>query len=230
MDPQSSGYLQYYRSQQGGQLQAFRGARFAPTQGGNGLGDILRGIFRAVFPIAARGASTFLTEAVNAQASGKGWKEAARSAIAPTIGTVARSALEEASAAAQSGTGKHRGKSRKRLLMAPDMTDDQQAGAGHRRKRQRKSSRARASTVVAMGTRRRGRGRRAAATAAAAALLPPLGQQSGSGQRRRRPTSVSTRRRGKQQSNARHRRGKGTYKRRKPALSGQAHKIKFLNF
>ena len=51
MDPQTNLYLAYYRSQSGGNLPAFHGARGG--QSGAGLGDILRGIWRTIFPIAA---------------------------------------------------------------------------------------------------------------------------------------------------------------------------------
>lgn len=122
MDAQTNIYLQYYKAQRGGQIQPVQGARRA--QYGGGLGDILRGIFRSIFPIVARGASTFLSEAVQSHDSGKGWGEAAKSAIAPTIGNVAKSTLDkiasaaatDAAAASQSGTGNDESRAPSRAL------------------------------------------------------------------------------------------------------------------
>ena len=57
MDPQTDLYIRYYTEQSGSALPTFSGARRG--QNGAGLGDILRGIFRAILPIAAHGASTF---------------------------------------------------------------------------------------------------------------------------------------------------------------------------
>ena len=76
MDPQTNLYLRYYSAQAGGQLLTFNGARRG--QYGAGLGDILKGIWRIIFPIAARGASTFMSETLPAKDSGCDW-----AAIAP---------------------------------------------------------------------------------------------------------------------------------------------------
>jgi len=94
----------------------FAGARF--NQQGSGFGDILRGIFRFIFPIAARGVSTFVGEAVKAHDSGADWKTAAKSAILPTAQNVTGRTLDQirdaqapaptAEPAAQSGSGKRR--------------------------------------------------------------------------------------------------------------------------
>lgn len=86
----ANNYLRYYNSQSGGRLDVFHGARRG--QFGHGLGDILSGIFRTVLPIAAHGASTFLGEMANEQASGKSLKESALNALTPAaqdmVGTV----------------------------------------------------------------------------------------------------------------------------------------------
>ena len=97
MDPQTNLYLRYYNAQSGGALPTFNGARRA--QYGSGLGDILRGIWRTIFPIAARGASSFLSEAVRAKDAGGSWGAAAKAAIAPTAQNVAAAALEKIASA-----------------------------------------------------------------------------------------------------------------------------------
>ena len=83
MDNQTNLYLRYYKAQSGGDLPSFHGARRG--QFGAGLGDILRNIFRTLFPIAAQGAGTFLTETMKARDAGAaGWGAATKAAIAPT--------------------------------------------------------------------------------------------------------------------------------------------------
>ena len=50
-----SEYCKYYQSQRGGEIPVFRGG----SQSGAGLGDILRGLFRFLMPVALRGISSF---------------------------------------------------------------------------------------------------------------------------------------------------------------------------
>lgn len=116
MDPQTNIYLQYYNAQSGGQLPAFHGARRG--QYGAGLGDILRGIWRTIFPIAAHGASAFLSETLRAKESGGSWGDAAKSAIAPAAHTLMGKAVEKLSESGQSGKGKHRRKRRGQRVKA----------------------------------------------------------------------------------------------------------------
>ena len=92
MDPQTALYLRYYTQQAGGTLPAYSGARRG--QYGAGLGDILRGIFRAVFPIAIRGASTFLGETLKARDEGSNWKNAALAALPSTAHNIATDAAQ----------------------------------------------------------------------------------------------------------------------------------------
>lgn len=81
MDQQTQKYLRYYNSQHGGRIDYFSGSRRG--QFGHGLGDILRGLFRTVLPIAAHGASAFLGEMAKGHAEGKSLKESALNALAP---------------------------------------------------------------------------------------------------------------------------------------------------
>ena len=66
----------------------FRGG----IQSGAGLGDVLRGIFRFLAPIALRGLSTFASRTLTGQQLGMPLALAAKSAIVPTISAVAGSA------------------------------------------------------------------------------------------------------------------------------------------
>ena len=84
----SSDYCNYYESQLGGELRVFRGG----VQSGAGLGDVLRGIFRFLAPIALRGLSTFASRTLTGQQLGMPLALAAKSAIVPTISAVTGSA------------------------------------------------------------------------------------------------------------------------------------------
>jgi hypothetical protein len=66
----------------------FRGG----TQSGAGLGDMLRGLFRFLMPIALRGIQTFAGNTLAATQAGVPLSLAAKSAIMPTISAVAGSA------------------------------------------------------------------------------------------------------------------------------------------
>jgi len=114
MDPQTNLYLQYYASQAGGSLPAFAGARRG--QFGSGLGDILRGIFRTIFPVAASGVSTFVNETLRAKNAGGSWGTSLKSALAPTAQNVLSNTLEklQASSQPQSGGGANRRQRRRR--------------------------------------------------------------------------------------------------------------------
>ena len=103
MDPQTNIYLRYYTDQCGGRLDTFSGARSG--QHGAGLGDILRGIFRTVLPIAAHGATAFLKQTLDGKANGTSWKDSARAAIAPAAQQMLGQALTKIS---QSGRGKRK--------------------------------------------------------------------------------------------------------------------------
>ena len=85
-NPDSEFYYRFYHNQRGGDFPVFRGARY--IQYGNGFGDILRNIFRSVFPVVVKGATTFLGDMVRAKEEGQDWKGAAKSAILPTAKTI----------------------------------------------------------------------------------------------------------------------------------------------
>ena len=117
MDSQTNVYLNYYKAQSGGRLSGFVGNR-SSSQTGAGLGDILRGIFRTIFPIAARCVSTFLNETLKAKDGGSDWGSAAKAAIAPATKEVASGALSEISKRLsnnQNGSGR-RGRRRSRRV------------------------------------------------------------------------------------------------------------------
>jgi hypothetical protein len=81
-------FLRYYESQRGGEIPVFRGG-----QQGEGLGDILRGILRFIAPIALRGISKFAGTTLKAREQGASWKDAAKGAIAPTLGSIAKDVM-----------------------------------------------------------------------------------------------------------------------------------------
>ena len=146
MDPQTNLYLQYYQAQTGGRLSAFEGAR--RVQVGNGLGDILRGIFRHVLPIAARGASTFLSQTLSGRDGGLGWKEAAKSAIMPTAHNVVTQSLDKIGNAvqSQSGNGRTRLRARRRKrtqkgYVSPSVGGQTDQTGGRRRRRHKQGTR-----------------------------------------------------------------------------------------
>ena len=101
-------YIRYYKQQQqGGSLPVYRGGR--RDQEGAGLGDIFRGIFRFLAPVALRGISSFASNTLRAHQQGVPLGDAAKAALIPALGDAARSAV----GAPQVG-GKRRRAARKR--------------------------------------------------------------------------------------------------------------------
>ena len=85
----TSDYCSYYTSQLGGQqFRVFRGG----LQSGAGLGDILRGLFRFLAPVALRGLSAFAGNTLSAHQAGMPLSAAAKSALGPAISAAAGSA------------------------------------------------------------------------------------------------------------------------------------------
>lgn len=87
----SAAYCRYYQAQSGGEIPVFRGGR----QSGEGLGDILRGIFRFIAPLALRGISAFAGHTLDAHQKGATLKDAAKSALNPTLNCVASGFAEQ---------------------------------------------------------------------------------------------------------------------------------------
>jgi hypothetical protein len=83
-----SDYCKYYEAQRVGEIPVFRGG----SQRGSGIGDILRGLFRSVLPVALRGIQTFAGKTLDGALSGQSLGMAAKAAIMPTISSVAGSA------------------------------------------------------------------------------------------------------------------------------------------
>ena len=82
----SNPYLKYYQGQVGG---AADFPVFVGGQHGEGLGDFFRSVLRFIAPIALRGLSAFTSTTLRAHEGGATLKDAARSAIAPSLGAMA---------------------------------------------------------------------------------------------------------------------------------------------
>lgn len=93
-------YYKYYVSQAGGEFPVFRGG-----QHGAGLGDIFRTIFRWIAPIAVRGLTTFATNTMKSYDQGSSFKEAAKGALAPTLGALRDAVTAKFQPPEQSGSG-----------------------------------------------------------------------------------------------------------------------------
>ena len=100
MDTQCRNYCHYYNSQLGGDLAVFRGTRF---QEGSGIGDFFKGLWKFVSPIVGSAAKTLVTTAGSNLSSGANWKEAAKSALVPTIASGVGALVEKLERKKQSG-------------------------------------------------------------------------------------------------------------------------------
>ena len=100
MDTQCRNYCHYYNSQLGGDLSVFRGTRY---QEGSGIGDFFKGLWKFVSPIVGSAAKTLVTTAGSNLSSGANWKEAAKSALVPTIASGVGALVEKLERKNQSG-------------------------------------------------------------------------------------------------------------------------------
>ncbi len=120
LDPEAQKLYLLYHPQAGGALfPVFRGSR--QSQYGEGFGDIFKSIWKWVFPVVSNSAGTFLQEMVKSKAEGSNWKDAAKSALKPTI-------LEGISRGAE------------QVSKALDESKSSQEGRGRRKKRRRKKA------------------------------------------------------------------------------------------
>ena len=125
-------YCRFYQNQIGGALPVFRGA---PDQYGDGLGDILKGVFRFLLPIATSAASKFITTTSKNLDTGHTLKEAAKAAILPTVGEAIFAGGKEALA-------RHRGMQsadQNIQLWQPGKVVDQ-TGKGRKSRKRRKTT------------------------------------------------------------------------------------------
>ena len=112
-DAQAQALYLLYKNQYGGALYpVFRGGR--QVQYGEGFGDIFKSIWKWVFPVVSSGAGTFLEEMVKKKSEGLGWKEAAKSAIQPTITETISRGAEQVSKAMDESKKSQEGRGRTR--------------------------------------------------------------------------------------------------------------------
>ena len=90
MDPRVELYKNAFSGRQsgggGGYIAKFYGSyRY---QNGGGFGDVMKGLLRRFWPVAKQGFAAFLRAGGESMKEGATWKEALKSSIKPTIGTV----------------------------------------------------------------------------------------------------------------------------------------------
>ena len=126
MEPTRDAIYYNYYSQRGGDFQVFKGTRY--VQYGSGFGDVLRGIFRHVFPVVIRGAASFIGNMLHNRDEGQNWSSAAKSAIAPAASTILSETQNQIK---QRGSGKKRKHKSKK---------NKQSGGKKKRRKKSKSS------------------------------------------------------------------------------------------
>lgn len=137
-DPRADLYFKLYTAQKGGELPVYRGSRY--IQYGSGFGDILRSIFRHVFPVVAEGASAFFGNLVQNRNSGSNWQSAAKAAIAPTAKAMVESTGKQI---AQNGNGQP--------VMIGSGKRKRKHGKKHKRKHSKKKKRTSVKNFVYKG-------------------------------------------------------------------------------
>ena len=128
MDNQAvKNYLAFFnhKHQTGGgsDFPVFKGGRY--SQYGNGFGDILRPALRFLLPIAARGVTTFLSEAARGRGDGADWATAAKNAILPTANKVFKKVVKRVRKS-QVGNGKRKRMSSKQYKRGKKLRTDYQ--------------------------------------------------------------------------------------------------------
>ena len=89
MDPRVELYKNAFSGRQsggGGYIPRFYGAH--RYQNGGGFGDVMKGILKRFWPVAKQGFAAFLRAGGESMKEGATWKEALKSSIKPTIGSV----------------------------------------------------------------------------------------------------------------------------------------------
>jgi hypothetical protein len=133
-------FCRYYRDQIGGALPVFHGS----DQYGDGLGDILRGVFRFLVPIAKSAASKFITSTSSGLDIGQSLGQAAKSAILPTIGEAVWNVGKEALARHKGMESADQHIRKWTPQLAPPPYDEKgpadQKGTGNRRRKRRRTA------------------------------------------------------------------------------------------
>ena len=90
MDPRVELYKNAFSGRQsgggGGYIPRFYGAH--RYQNGGGFGNVMKGILKRFWPVAKQGFAAFLRAGGESMKEGATWKEALKSSIKPTIGSV----------------------------------------------------------------------------------------------------------------------------------------------
>ena len=115
MDGQTQAYVRFFSNvQHGGELPVFRVGPYFLAQQGAGFGDVLKNIFKTVFPVALHGLSSFLGETLRARDQGSIWKDAAKSAIPATAHTVVNQAASQINSLQKVSGKRRKGRARRR--------------------------------------------------------------------------------------------------------------------
>ena len=116
MANQVDNYIKYYNLQTGGRLPVFMG------QDGDGLGDMLRGLFgRAIpflFPVVQSALNTFMDSAHRGMSEGKSAKEILKGTLQPTLKSVVGGVGEQIRNYSQSGSGRKRRRVHRKKIKA----------------------------------------------------------------------------------------------------------------
>jgi len=92
-DARAEAYISVFRDQRGGKLPVFEG--LGRYQSGQGIGDIFRGIWRRVVPIALNVGKAALNAFSGAQDEGASFKDAFKATLRPAASAAVRSTVQE---------------------------------------------------------------------------------------------------------------------------------------